>query len=61
MLTLHYAGLPDPVQTDIAGGHLFFRRRDSIRKFFEHHKLQPGDEIAIEKQSGYEYRVLPAH
>jgi hypothetical protein len=60
MLTLHYAGLPDPVQTDIAGSHLFFRDRLSIRKFFEHHKLQPGDEIAIEKQSNYEYRILPA-
>jgi len=50
MLTLHYAGLPDPVETDIAGSpHLDFRRRGSIRKFFEHHKLRPGDEIAIEK------------
>jgi hypothetical protein len=60
MLTLHYAGLPDPVETDIAGSpHLDFRRRGSIRKFFEHHKLQPGDEIAIEKISDYEYRVVP--
>jgi len=60
MLTLHYAGLPDPVETDIAGKpQLDFRRRGSIRKFFEHHKLQPGDEIAIEKQSDYEYRVVP--
>ena len=60
MLTLHYAGLPDPVETDIAGRpQLDFRRRGSIRKFFEHHKLQPGDEIAIEKQSDYEYRVVP--
>jgi hypothetical protein len=60
MLTLHYVGLPDPVETDIAGSpHLDFRRRGSIRKFFEHHKLQPGDEIAIEKISDYEYRIMP--
>jgi hypothetical protein len=60
MLTLHYAGLAEPVQTDIAGRpHLDFRDRGSIRKFFEHHNLQAGDEIAIEKQSDYEYRVVP--
>jgi hypothetical protein len=55
-----YVGLPEPVQTDIAGGtHLHFRRRDSTRKFFEHHKLQPGDQIAIEKLPDDEYRVVP--
>jgi hypothetical protein len=60
MLTLHYDGLPEPDQTDIAGGpHLDFRRRAAIGKFFEHHKLQPGDKIAIEKQSDHEYRIEP--
>jgi hypothetical protein len=60
MLTLHYAGLVEPVRTDIAGRpHLDFRDRGSIRKFFEHHKLQAGDEIAIEKKSDYEYCVVP--
>jgi len=60
-LTLHYAGLPEPERTDIAGHpHLDFRRRGSIRKFFELHKLQSGDKIAIEKQSAYEYRIAPA-
>jgi hypothetical protein len=59
-LTLHYAGLPEPVKTDIAGRpHLDLRDRGSIRKFFEHHELQAGDEIVIEKQSDYEYRVVP--
>ena len=59
-LTLHYAGLPEPEQTDIAGRpHLDFRRRGPIRKFFQLHELQEGDKIAIEKQSDYEYRVLP--
>jgi hypothetical protein len=60
MLTLHYAGLSDPVETDIRGNpHLDFRRSRPIREFFEHHKLQPGDEIAMEKISDYEYRVVP--
>jgi hypothetical protein len=59
-LTLHYAGLPEPERTDIAGHpHLDFRRRRPIRRFFELHELQSGDKIAIEKQSDYEYRVVP--
>jgi hypothetical protein len=59
-LTLHYAGLPDPVKTDIAGRpHLFFRDRGSIGRFFDHHKLQAGDKIAIERRSDYEYDVVP--
>jgi hypothetical protein len=61
MLTLHYAGLPDPVETDIAGApHKDFRDRTSIRKFFAHHDLKSGEKIAIVKRSDYEYRVLPA-
>jgi hypothetical protein len=61
MLTLHYDGLPEPVKTDIAGApHKDFRDRGSIRKFFAHHDLKPGEKIAIVKQSDYEYRVLPA-
>jgi hypothetical protein len=61
MLTLHYDGLPDPVKTDIAGApHKDFRDRASIRKFFARHDLKPGENIVIEKQSDYEYRVLPA-
>lgn len=60
MLTLHYDGLPDPVETDIAGPpRKDFRDRTSIRKFFAHHDLKPGEKIAIEKRSDYEYDVLP--
>ena len=61
MLTLHYDGLPEPAETDIAGApHKFFRDRASIRRFFAHHDLKSGEKIAIEKQSDYEYRVRPA-
>lgn len=57
---MHYVGLPETERTDIAGPpHLDFRRRGPIRRFFEHHKLQAGDKIAIEKRSDYEYRVTP--
>jgi hypothetical protein len=60
MLTVHFDGLPGPVKTDIAGGtHNFFRCRTPISEFFAHHDLQPGEKIAIEKQSDDEYRVLP--
>jgi hypothetical protein len=62
MLTVHFDGLPDPVETDITGApHADFRRRGPIRQFFAHHDLKPGEKIAIEKHSDYEYRVLPAH
>jgi hypothetical protein len=60
MLKVHFDGLPDPVETDIAGApHKDFRRRAPIRQFFTHHNLKAGDKIAIEKLSDYEYRVLP--
>jgi hypothetical protein len=58
-LTLHFAGLPNPVETDIAGIHKDFRRRPPIKQFFAHHGLRPDEKIAIEKIHDYEYRVLP--
>jgi hypothetical protein len=61
MLTVRFDGLPGPVETDITGApHGDFRRRGPTRQFFAHHDLKPGEKIAIEKHSGYEYRVLPA-
>jgi hypothetical protein len=60
LLTVHFAGLPEAVQTDIAGGKDLFRRRGPWRKFFAHHDLRPGDSVAIERLSAYEYRVVPA-
>jgi hypothetical protein len=60
LLTVHFAGLPEAVETDIAGGKDFFRRRGPWRRFFVHHGLQPGDSVAIERLSVYEYRVVPA-
>ena len=62
MLTVRFDGLPDPVETDITGDpHHDLRCRGLTRRFFAHHDLKPGEKIAIEKDSDYEYRVLPAH
>jgi hypothetical protein len=59
LLTLHLVGLPETVETDIAGKHKIFRRRDPWRKFFAHHRLVEGDRITVERLSPYEYRVAP--
>jgi hypothetical protein len=60
LLTVHFPGLPEAVETDIASGKDLFRRRGPWRKFFAHHGLQPGDSVAIERLSTHEYRVVPA-
>jgi hypothetical protein len=59
LLTLHFAGLSETVETDIDGRHTFFRRRDPWRKFFAYHRLVEGDSVAIERLSTYEYRIVP--
>jgi hypothetical protein len=56
---VRFAGLPEAVETDIAGDKEIFRHRGQWRRFFAHHGLQPGDSVAIERLSAYEYRVVP--
>jgi len=58
-LTVYFAGLPEPAETDIAGGKGIFRSRGPWRKFFAHHALRPGDTVIIERLSAHEYRVVP--
>jgi hypothetical protein len=58
-LTVHFAGLSEPAETDIAGGKDIFRSRGPWRKFFAHHALRPGDTVIIERLSAHEYRVVP--
>ena len=60
LLTLHFAGLPGTVRSDIAADKKIFRCRGPWRAFFKHHGLQPGDRIAIKRLSAYEYYVLRA-
>ncbi len=59
LLTLRFEGLLKPVETDIAGNHMIFRRRSPWGRFFAHHGLRAGDKVAIEKRSDYEYRIIP--
>jgi hypothetical protein len=59
-LTLHFVGILEPVKTDIDGAGNHFRYRgDIVRRFFNDHGLQPGDQILIEKRSKYEYDIVP--
>lgn len=60
LLTVYFAGLAEPVETDITGDHKSFRCRGAWREFFAHHRLVEGDSVAIERQSAYEYRVVSA-
>jgi hypothetical protein len=58
-LTVWFAGSATSVRTDIAGEHKIFRARAPQREFFARHRIQAGDQIAIEWLGGREYRVLP--
>jgi hypothetical protein len=62
LLTLHFEGLPEPVETDIADNKdkKIFRCRGEVRKFFRQHHLREGDSVVIERLSRYEYRIVPA-
>ena len=60
LLTLHFAGLPERVETDLDGKKMIFRCRGPVGRFFAHHHLGAGDSIVIERLSAYEYRILPA-
>jgi hypothetical protein len=60
LLTLHFTGLPETVQTDIAANHKMFRSRAPWRAFVARHGLAEGDTIAIERLSPREYRISPA-
>lgn len=58
-------GLNESVTTDIGRDsksgkpRQFFRGRQWVRKFFEHHQLKTGDVVAIERLSDRQYRIYP--
>ena len=60
LVTLHFDGLPEAIETDIAGDHKIFRCRGPWKQFFAHHHLAEGDSVAIERLSAYEYHIVPA-
>lgn len=55
-LTLHWP-FGEPVTTDIAGGHKFFRKRGWIRTLFAQSGAEPGDFVVLKPVSPYEYEV----
>ena len=59
-LTLRFEGFPDePIETDIDGAKYIFRRGGlPIRRFFDRHGLQAGDQIVIVKRSKYNYDIV---
>lgn len=66
-IRIRLVGLNKTVETDIACDartgrprHVF-RGRAWVREFFEHHNIQVGDVLAIEKISSREYRLYPFH
>jgi hypothetical protein len=59
-LTVHFEGLPGTAETDIVPDKKIFRLRDwHWQEFFKRHDLHAGDQVAIERISAYEYRVIP--
>jgi len=60
-------GLNRTVETDIARDaktgrpRQVFRKRKWVREFFEHHGIQTGDVLALEKVGDREYRLYPFH
>jgi hypothetical protein len=56
LLSVDWGG-PNPVDTDIAGDKMIFRKRGWVRQFFSRYRLSAGDAIVIEKLSDYRYRI----
>lgn len=60
-------GLRKVIETDIARDaqsgkpRREFRMRTWVREFFEHHSIQPGDVLALERIGERDYRLYPFH
>lgn len=61
LLTLHFEGRPEAVQTDIPRDKKIFRCRGDIGRFFTQHRLAEGDSVMIKRLSPYEYHLAPSH
>jgi DNA (cytosine-5)-methyltransferase 1 len=66
-ISIRIDGLRKTVETDIARDaqsgkpRREFRSRTWVREFFEHHKIQPGDVLALERTGERDYRLHPFH
>ncbi len=67
LITIKVVGLRKSIETDIARDaktgkpRREFRSRTWVREFFEHHKIQPGDVLALERSGERAYRLYPFH
>lgn len=50
-------GISEPIDTDIAGDKLIFRRRYWCSQFYNAYQIKAGDIVKIEKINNYEYRI----
>jgi hypothetical protein len=56
MLTVHFAGLPHPIRTDLDPARSFCNRSET-RSFYRQAKPRPGDLIVVRKTGDYECSV----
>ena len=64
-IEIFLVGLNETIQTDIGSDAKtgkprgFFRGRTWVRRFYEHHKIQTGDVLAMERLATRRYRLYP--
>lgn len=59
-------GLNETIETDIGADpktgkpRAFFRGRTWVRRFFQHHQVNPGDQLSLERLDARRYRLTVA-
>lgn len=67
LLTLHVAGLPNPVKTDIPTDkktgkpRTIFRERKWVKDFVQIHNLHSGDRVTIQRINKSKYSIFPSN
>jgi DNA (cytosine-5)-methyltransferase 1 len=62
-IEIHLEGLNETIQTDIGTDKRtgkprnFFRRRGWVKRFYKHHHVNAGDELALDRLGAREYRL----
>ena len=52
-------GSGEPIETDIAGDKMVFRKRSWFGEFLSLYKLKAGDFVSIERTEPYKYNIYP--
>ncbi len=55
----HFAGMEGVVETDIAGDKIILRDRGAVARFYAHHGLHAGDQVAIKYGDDRDYFLEP--